>query len=301
MLHRKAVFDGKLQSSPSATNPATKGELLLRGQRLVWGERTYIMGVVNVTPDSFSGDGICDADEAVARALELIEQGADLIDLGGESTRPGHTPVDSQTEIERVVTAIGAFRKRSNAIISVDTYKVDVFQAAHAAGADMLNSVWGLTDALLQAAIQHDVPIVITHNKEKPEYNNVVDEVLSYLYESASKAVSAGLKKERVILDPGIGFGKSAEHNLEVLGSLSRFTTLGFPTLIGTSRKSTIGKVTGKDVTDRVFGTAATVALAVAAGIDIVRVHDVSAMLDVVKMSDAIVRRWRPSDWSRHL
>lgn len=282
-----------------STNSARKGELHLRGHRFIWGERTYIMGVVNVTPDSFSGDGICEPGKAAEKAIELLEQGADLIDMGGESTRPGHTPVDAETEIQRVVTAIGAFRKLSESIISVDTYKVGVFEAAHAAGADMLNSVWGLTDGLLEAAVECDAPIVIMHNKDKPEYDgDVVDEVLSSLYESASKAVAAGLKQERIILDPGIGFGKTAEHNLAILSSLPRITGLGFPTLIGTSRKSTIGKVTGKDVSDRAFGTAATVALAIAAGIDIVRVHDVAAMLDVVKMSDAVVRGWRPPDWN---
>jgi len=202
-------------------------------------------------------------------------------------------------------------RKRSNsiagtrevlgndAIISADTFKPAVFRAAHAAGADMLNSVWGLSDELLAAAVECTVPVVVMHNKPVPMYErDVVDEVLAFLEEAAERAVAAGIAPEHVILDPGIGFGKLPDHNVAVLKSLPRLVALGFPTLLGTSRKSTIGKLTGREAHERAYGTAATVALGIAAGIDIVRVHDVAEIRDVVSVTDAIERDWRPDSWT---
>ncbi|MFY9780239.1 MAG: dihydropteroate synthase [Candidatus Baltobacteraceae bacterium] len=261
------------------------------------------MGIVNATPDSFSGDGRPDPQDAIARALELAAQGADVIDLGGESTRPGHVPIDALEEQRRLIPVVRGVRARlPHAILSVDTFKPDVFAAAHRAGADMLNSIWGLDDRLLATALECGVPVVVMHNKRVPIYERaVVDEVLAYLEREALQAVRAGLARERVILDPGIGFGKLAEHNLAVLGALERIVALGFPTLLGTSRKSTIGKLTGRAVGERGYGTAATIALAVAAGIDVVRVHDVAEMRDVTVVADAIVRGSRPEGWSEKL
>jgi len=274
--------------------------LEIRDVRLVWGERTYLMGIVNATPDSFSGDGKPHSEDAIAHALELRAAGADLLDIGAESTRPGHEPIDREEELRRLIPVVRAVRERApGAAISVDTFKADVFRSAVRAGGDMLNSIWGLDDALLAAVVECDVPVAIMHNKRVAIYEgDVVDEVLRYLDDQAQQAVRAGVRPERVILDPGIGFGKLPEHNLAVLGALGRVVGLGFPTLLGTSRKSTIGKLTSKPAEQRAFGTAATIALAVAAGIDIVRVHDVAEMRDVVAVADAIVRGWRPSDWS---
>jgi dihydropteroate synthase len=280
--------------------PHTRGSLRLRGRALVWGLRTYIMGIVNVTPDSFSGDGIEEPDLAVAYAQTQLEDGSDILDIGAESTRPGHQPVSEQTEIARLAPVIANIRGHSpSAILSVDTYKPAVLQAAYGVGADMLNSIWGLPAELLAAALEHGMPVVVMHNKTEPHYDgDVMDEVLPYLEDAAARAVRAGMPAEHVILDPGIGFGKSADHNLRVLQQLPRLVELGFPTLIGASRKSTIGKITGRDPADRVYGTAATTALAIAAGIDIVRVHDVSQTRDVVSVADAIIRNWRPAGWT---
>lgn len=278
---------------------AKRGALRVRGRELPWGVRTYLMGIVNVTPDSFSGDGVLSSGDAIAHALAQHERSSDLLDIGAESTRPGHVPVDEATERSRLIPVVqGVRRALPEAIISADTYKADVFRAAHAAGADMLNCVWGLPDALLDAAAECKAPVVIMHNKREAKYDGpVMDEVLRFLDEAAKRAMRAGISAEHVILDPGIGFGKTPDHNIEVLRELHRLVQLGFPTLIGTSRKSTIGKLTGKKPPMRTHGTSATTALAIAAGIDIVRVHDVDEARDAISVSDAIVRDWRPAGW----
>jgi len=258
------------------------------------------MGIVNATPDSFSGDGRPTTQSAIDYAAQQFRF-ADLLDIGAESTRPGHTPIDEATELARLVPVVAGTRERlgSDAIISADTFKPAVFRAAHAAGADVLNSVWGLSDELLAAAVECNVPVVVMHNKPVAMYErDVVDEVLAFLEDAAKRAVSAGIPPEHVILDPGIGFGKLSDHNIQVLQSLPRLVGLGFPTLLGTSRKSTIGKLTGREANERTYGTAATVALGIAAGIDIVRVHDVAEIRDVVSVTDAIERNWRPDSWT---
>ena len=258
------------------------------------------MGIVNATPDSFSGDGLTDATAAVEHAVAQHSRGADLLDVGAESTRPGNTPIDEATEMQRLIPVIRGTRERlPEALISADTFKPAVFRAAHAAGADVLNSVWGLSGELLDAAVECSAPVVIMHNKAVAVYErDVVDEVLAFLSEAGERAVRAGIPHEHVILDPGIGFGKLPDHNLAVLQALPRLIALGFPTLLGTSRKSTIGKLTGRPAHERTYGTAATIALGIAAGIDIVRVHDVAEMRDVVSVSDAIERNWRPGSWT---
>jgi dihydropteroate synthase len=282
---------------------AARGALRVRGRELPWGARTYLMGIVNVTPDSFSGDGDADADAAAARAAAHAADGADVIDVGAESTRPGYAPIGDDTERARLLPALAAIRARlPDAVVSVDTFKPDVFRAARAVGGDLLNSIWGAPDELIEAAAETGAPLVVMHNKRVAVYErDVVDEVLAFLDDAAARCVRAGIPAEHVILDPGIGFGKLPEHNLAVLGALPRLVGLGFPTLLGTSRKSTIGKLTGRGVEAREFGTAATVALAVAAGIDVVRVHDVPEQGDVVHVADAIVRGWRPADWQEKL
>ncbi len=280
-----------------------RGALRLTGRALPWGARTYVMGIVNASPDSFSGDGRPDSAAAVAHALAQLAQGADIVDVGAESTRPGYQPIDGATERARLLPTIAALRAAApQAIISVDTFKADVYRDARAAGGDLLNSIWGAPADLLAACAETASPIVVMHNKAVAVYErDVVDEVLAFLDGAARRCVRAGIPAEHVVLDPGIGFGKLPEHNLALLRALGRVVALGFPTLIGTSRKSTIGKLTGRGVDQRAFGTAATVALAVAAGIDIVRVHDVAEQRDVVRVADAVVRGWRPAGWSDHL
>ena len=280
-----------------------RGALRVAGRALPWGVRTYVMGIVNVSPDSFSGDGSRDAAAAVAHALEQLADGADLIDIGAESTRPGYKPIETATECARLLPAVGALRAAApGAIISIDTFKAGVYRAAHAAGGEVLNSIWGATDELIAVCVETASPIVVMHNKAVAVYErDVVDEVLASLDDAARRCARAGIPPDQIILDPGIGFGKLPEHNIALLGALDRFVALGFPTLIGTSRKSTIGKLTGRNIDERAFGTAATVALAVAAGIDIVRVHDVAAQRDVVRVADAIVRGWRPDGWTERL
>lgn len=277
-----------------------RGGLEARGTRLQWGTRTFVMGIVNVTPDSFSGDGLPHERDAIARASAQIDAGSDVLDIGAESTRPGHVRIDDATELGRLLPVIEGVRARfPSAIISADTYKPAVLRAAHLAGADVLNSIWGLPGDLLEVAVECNMAVAIMHNKAEPHYGgDVVEEVLDFLGSAARRAEAAGLRREHIVLDPGIGFGKTAEHNIQMLRGLQRLTELGFPTMVGTSRKSTIGKLTGREPQERVFGTAATVALAIHAGIDLVRVHDVAEMRDVVKVSDAIVRGWRPTEWT---
>jgi dihydropteroate synthase len=281
----------------------TRGALRIRDAVLPWGVRTFVMGIVNVTPDSFSGDGIPNAGAAAQIALQHLAHGADLIDVGAESTRPGHQPIDAPTERARLIPALRAIRAAApDAILSVDTFKAGMFAEARAAGGDLLNSIWGAPPDLVAAAADAGVPIVVMHNKAVALYErDVVDEVLAFLDDAAARCVRAGIAPEHVILDPGIGFGKLPEHSLAVLRALDRLVALGFPTLVGTSRKSTIGKLTGRPVGAREFGTAATVALAVAAGVDMVRVHDVDEQTDVVRVADALVRGWRPAGWTERL
>jgi len=271
----------------------------LRGRNFTWGERTYLMAIVNVTPDSFSGDGRAHIDSAIDYAVRQWNAGADMIDIGGESTRPGHEPVDEATELARVVPVISGVRERiRDAVISVDTRKARVARAAHAAGADMINSVWGAAEDLLTAAADLEMPIAAMHNQAGTHYDgDVVEAVTAFLRDCAQRALLRGIGPERIMLDPGIGFGKTPNHNIRLLRSLDRICELGFPTLLGTSRKSTIGKLTGREPHERIYGTAATTALGIAAGIDIVRVHDVAQNRDVISVSDAIVRDWRPSGW----
>lgn len=272
----------------------------LRGHGFPWGERTFLMAIVNVTPDSFSGDGRTQTDAAIEHAVQQWNAGADMLDIGGESTRPGHEPVDEATELARVLPVIAGVRERiADAVISVDTYKAAVARAAHGAGADIVNSVWGAPEDLLETAAELKMPLSVMHNQAGTHYDgDVVDAVIAYLLDCARRAQNAGISPERILLDPGIGFGKTPNHNIRILRSLHRITEMGFPTLIGTSRKSTIGKLTGREPHERIYGTAATTALGIAAGIDVVRVHDVAQNRDVISVSDAIVRDWRPSGWT---
>ena len=277
-------------------------------RQFCWGERTYIMGVINLTPDSFSGDGLGeDVEAAVALGLAFQEQGADVIDVGGESTRPagpvygaGALPVVEQEEIRRVIPVIERLRDALSIPVSIDTYKASVARRAVEAGATMINDVWALKrdPDMAQVAAETGVALVLVHNQHGVEYRDMLREVVSDLRQSVEVAQAAGVAREQIIVDPGIGFGKTAQDNLRLLRRLDEFkSVMGRPLLVGTSRKSTIGQVLGGLPADqRVEGTAATVALAIAKGADIVRVHDVQAMTRVARMSDALVRGWQPPE-----
>ena len=273
-----------------------------RDREFRWGERTYVMGVINLTPDSFSGDGLVDRpEEALKQALEFENLGADVIDIGAQSTRPGHTPVSDDEELSRLIPVLKAIVSRVMVPISVDTHRSGIAREALEAGASMINDVWGLKadPQIAQVAAQFRVPVILMHNQPTTEYGDLVPDVVASLRASAEIAIKAGVPPGNIIVDPGIGFGKTADHNLEILRRLPEFSELGFALLVGTSRKSTIGLVLDLPVDQRLEGTAATVALSIVGGADMVRVHDVKEMVRVVKMSDAIVRDWRPRGWKR--
>jgi dihydropteroate synthase len=258
-----------------------------------WGSRTYVMGVINVTPDSFSGDGLAaNADDAVALALRMAEDGADLLDVGGMSSRPGHREIPEQEELGRVMSVLPRIEATVSVPVSVDTYRYSVAEAAVQRGAGIINDIWGLKrePRLAELAARENCMLVLMHNQEGTVYEDLLVDVVASLRRSVMLAEAAGVPREQLVIDPGIGFGKTAEQNLEVLRRLGELKVLGLPILLGTSRKSTIGKVLGLPVEDRLEGTAATVALGIAAGADIVRVHDVAPMVRVTRMADAIVR-----------
>ena len=262
----------------------------------VWGSRTYVMGVLNTTPDSFSGDGLAGRVEAaVARAIRFEKEGADIIDIGGESTRPGSTPVDSFEEIERVIPVIKKVAQEVTVPISIDTSKTKVAVEALKAGATMINDVWGLKrdPSLAKLSADNGTPIIVMHNQIGTDYDNLLIDVIAGLQASLDLAIRAGIQADHIIVDPGLGFGKTAAQNLEVMRNLKSIEILEKPILVGTSRKSTIGLVLNLPVEERLEGTAATVAIAIANGADIVRVHDVKEMVRVARMSDSIVRGWK--------
>ncbi len=288
--------------------------LLLGKHTLAWGQRTYLMGILNITPDSFSGDGLAAAPDfvgsAVLQAGRFLAEGADLLDIGGESTRPGAQTVTSAEEIRRVVPVIRALRQEfPEALLSIDTYKASVAAAALQAGAQIVNDVWGLrADPDLAAVVASSgAPIIIMHNRSQPnaaevqerlggryigvDYADLVADVRRELLESVALARAAGISPEKIILDPGIGFGKTVQQNLELLDRLNEICELGFPVLLGTSRKSFIGYTLDLPPDQRAAGTAATVAIGIARGADLVRVHDVAQMTFVARMADAIVRK----------
>jgi dihydropteroate synthase len=306
---------------------STRGVTRIGPVTFAWGARTYLMGILNVTPDSFSGDGLlqggaapgaaaagaaataepgaADAaprapgagdavERAVARARRMVDEGADILDVGGESTRPGHAPVDDAEELARVVPVVRAIRAAlPDTPISVDTTKPAVAASALEAGADCINDVWGTgsSDEMPHLAADRGAAYVLMHNRGEARYVDVVREVIADLQHGMDRAIAAGVPWESIVVDPGIGFGKTMEHNLVLLRHLADLSMLGRPILLGTSRKSTIGRVLGGLPPDeRLEGTLATTALGIAAGVDIVRVHDVLPNARVARMCDAIVR-----------
>lgn len=292
-----------------------KSDLLQVGNfTFQWGSRTYVMGILNITPDSFSGDGLMERGQGEPRALEqakqFLENGADILDIGGESTRPGSQPVTAEEELARVIPVIESIHKNfPDALISIDTSKAEVAEAGFKAGASILNDVWALRadPQLASVAAAFRVPVILMHNRSNPasvevreqignayigsEYENLIEDVKRELLVSVEIARKAGVEETRLIVDPGIGFGKKREHNLELINRLDEIRALGYPVLLGTSRKSFIGFTLDLPADQRVEGTAATVAVGITRGADIIRVHDVKEMARVAKMTDAIVRK----------
>ena len=259
------------------------------------GERTYIMGILNFTPDSFSDGGIFNnIDLAIEHVKKMIDDGVDIIDVGGESTRPGYTLISDEEEISRVVPVIKAIKENFDIPISIDTYKAKVAEKALEAGADLINDIWGFRKEkdMAKVAAKYNVPCCLMHNRDNEEYKNLMEDILNDLRESIKIAKEAGVKDENIILDPGIGFAKTYEQNLETMNNLERFKELGYPILLGTSRKRMIGYALDLPVEERVEGTVATTVIGIMKdACDFVRVHDVLENARAAKMTDVIVRR----------
>lgn len=264
-----------------------------RDKLINWNEKTWVMGILNTTPDSFSDGGEYHTTAlAVAHAVQLVENGADLIDVGGESTRPGATPVSLEEELRRVIPVIKAVRHAVDVPVSIDTYKAEVADQAILAGADMINDVWGAKadPEMARVASEHEVPIILMHNRHDMNYSDIMIDIKADIEESIAIARLAGVRDENIILDPGIGFAKTHEQNLEVMRRLDEFVALGYPVLLGTSRKSIVAKTLNTPPDDRVEGTGATVCLGIERGSQIIRVHDVKQMARMARMMDAMLK-----------
>jgi dihydropteroate synthase len=257
-----------------------------------WGERTYAMGIVNVSPDSFSGDGLDSVDAAVAQAQRFVTEGVDILDVGGESTRPGSSPISVDEELRRVIPVLERLVGKIEVPLSVDTYKLKVARRALDAGAEMINDIWGLKKEprLAELAAKRSTPIILMSNQRDKPRRNIVSAVIEDLKRSIDLALDSGVPWENIIVDPGIGFGKTLEQNLELARRLDELKVLGRPILLGTSRKSMIGLILDLPPEQRLEGTAATIAIGIAKGADMVRLHDVREMIRVCRMSDAIIR-----------
>lgn len=268
------------------------------GQHTIYiGERTYIMGILNVTPDSFSDGGdFVDIDKAIVHAKQMVEDGADIIDIGGESTRPGSVEVSEEEEAQRVIPVIRRLSKEINVPISIDTYKAKVAEEAIQAGAAIINDIWGMQKEpqMAEVAARYSVPIILMHNQLGTEYSeDIMEEICMFFNKSINMGLNAGIKRENMIVDPGIGFGKTAEQNVVVMARLGELNDLGCPILLGTSRKSFIGKILDLVPKERVDGTVATTVMGIIQGADIVRVHDIKENARAARVTDAVVRGWK--------
>lgn len=261
---------------------------------LDFNKRTYIMGILNATPDSFSDGGIYNNIEAaLKRAKEMVEEGVDVIDIGGESTRPGATYVEAEEEINRVIPIIKAIKKELDVLISIDTYKSQVAEEAIKAGADIVNDVWGLKKDknMTKIIARYDVPCILMHNRDERPYENLMRDLLEDLYESIDLAKKAGIKQDKIILDPGIGFAKNYEENLEVMNNLEKIVALGYPVLLAASRKRMIGYTLDLPVDQRLEGTLATTVIGIMKGCHMIRVHDVLENKRAALMTDKIIKK----------
>lgn len=266
------------------------------GRELAFGEKTLIMGILNVTPDSFSDGGDHNSvDAAVEHAKQMLRDGADIIDIGGESSRPGHVRIGAEEELRRIIPVIRRLKEETNVIMSLDTIRSEVAEEAIKNGVHIINDIWGFQEdkKLAHVAAKYGTPVVLMHNHVGTEYEgDIVDEIKKFLMESVRIAKAAGVKDEHIILDPGLGgFGKTVEQNLQIMSRLNEFKDLGYPVLIGTSRKNMIAKILDVPPKDRDIGTAATTVLSIVQGMDIVRVHNVLANVHAAKVTDAIIRR----------
>lgn len=275
-------------------NSIRSGALKVGDSIFNWGERTYIMGILNITPDSFSDGGdFYNIERAISHAKEMVDQGADIIDVGGESTRPGSTEVSVAQEIKRVIPVIKEYKKQFNVPLSLDTSKSEVGLKGLEAGADIINDVWGFQrdEDLAKVTAGFNVPCVLMHNSLSSSYEkNIIDEVKLFFSKSVEIALKAGVKEDKIILDPGVGFGKTQEHNREIMARLGDFNDLGFPILLGTSRKSIVGTILNLPPKERLEGTLATSTLGIISGVDILRVHDVLENKRVALVTDKIIR-----------
>ena len=301
-MSRRAILNSQDTIRPKFIIP-------LKSHKLFLGERTHIMGIVNATPDSFSHDGIFQGikgqtqkgiDRAILQAQKLIREGADIIDVGGESTRPGAKPISIREELNRVIPVIERLAKKIKVPISVDTYKPDVAQQALDAGASIVNNIMGTqaNKILLKMIKNYEAAVVLMHTSGTPQtmqrktkYNNLIKNIIDSLRKSIENCLEIGIKSDKIIVDPGIGFGKTAEQNLEIIGELNHFKILRRPLLMGTSRKSFIGKILNQDVEERLIGTIASVCASILKGAHIVRVHDVKAVKEAVTMTDAMMMK----------
>lgn len=277
-----------------ANTEKEKKELVMGKHRLPLGRRTLVMGILNVTPDSFSDGGqFYRMDPAFSQAVKMVADGADIIDVGGESTRPGYRPISPEEELSRVLPVIEKIKSELDIPVSIDTSKASVARESLKAGADMVNDIWGLKGDEEMASIvsSFHVPVCIMHNRKEAVYHDLMHDLIADLRESLALAGKAGIAPEQIIIDPGIGFAKNLEQSLHLMSRLEELHTLGFPLLLGTSRKSLIGKTLDLPVHERLEGTAATVTAGIIKGVDIIRVHDVKEMKRVAKMTDAMVRR----------
>lgn len=270
-------------------------KLSFQGRELELGKRTLIMGILNVTPDSFSDGGdFASAETALARVRKMIEEGADIIDVGGESSRPGHQRITEEEELLRVIPVIKRIREESDILISLDTIRSRVAEEALKAGANIINDIWGLQldKDMAEVARRYDAPVVVMHNQDGTDYDgDIIDSMKEFFRESIRIADEAGLRRDQIILDPGFGFGKTAQQNLDLMPRISELLCLDYPILLGTSRKSMINLVLNLPPKDRVEGTIATTVLGIVQGVDIVRVHDVLENARAAAMTDACVRR----------
>lgn len=269
------------------------GKMKIGNREFVTGSRPYIMGILNVTPDSFSDGGhYTDIDKALAHTKQMIDEGADIIDVGGESTRPGHIKISVQEEIERTCFVIEAIKKNFDIPVSLDTYKSEVAEAGLLAGADLINDIWGFKwdDKMAGIAAKYDVPCCLMHNRHDVNYVNYLEDVITDMKESIDIALSAGVRPENIITDPGIGFAADTNQNLILMNNLERFVELGYPVLLGTSRKSMIGNTLNLPVNDREEGTMATSVIGLMKGCSFFRVHDVKANIRALRMTDAVLK-----------
>lgn len=268
-------------------------EIKFLNKKIRFGERALIMGILNVTPDSFSdGGSYVDIDKAIDHAKEMISLGADIIDIGGESSRPGHKNISTEEELNRVIPVVKRLATETDTIISLDTIRAEVADEAIKNGVHIINDIWGLQrdPDMAKVAAKYNIPVIVMHNQGGTSYNNMIEDIKGFFYKSIEIAREAGLSEDMIILDPGIGFGKTSQQNIQLMSQLDEIKSMGYPVLLGTSRKSMIGSILDLPPKERLEGTIATTVLGIAQGMDIIRVHDVTENLRAARVADAIIR-----------